>query len=115
MVNNFDTEKMFTVKCSREDFGHLQELFESGELNKSLGVEVIDMGITSTEASIKSVILSQWLEGIIQSNWQVISKNCNQPDPIFNLPAWYNSNRQLIYGSVSCKKQFKLETIKNKI
>ena len=110
MVNDFDTEKMFTVKCSREDFGHLQELFGSGELNKSLGVEVIDMGITSTEASIKSVILSQWLKGIIQSNWQVIPKNSNQPDPNFNLQPWNKSNRQLSYDSVSCKKRLKLET-----
>lgn len=110
MVNNFDTEKMFTIKCSREDFGHLQELFGSGELNKSLGVEVIDMGITSTETSIKSVILSQWFKGIIQSNWQVIPKNYKKTDPISNLQAWSNSNRQLSYRSVSCKKRLKLET-----
>jgi hypothetical protein len=109
MVDNFDTEKMFTVKCSREDFGHLQELFGSGELNKSLGVEVIDMGITSRETSLKSVILSQWLKGIIQSNWQVIPKNHFNPDLISNLPAWNNSNRQLSHHSVSCKKNYKLE------
>ncbi|MGB6300150.1 MAG: DUF1822 family protein [Rivularia sp. (in: cyanobacteria)] len=109
MVDNFDTEKMFTVKCSREDFGHLQELFGSGELNKSLGVEVIDMGITSRETSLKSVILSQWLKGIIQSNWQVIPKNNHNPDLISNLPAWNNSNKQLSYHSISCKKNYKLE------
>lgn len=110
MVNNFDSEKMFTVKCSQEDFGHLQELFGSGELNQSLGVEVIDMGITSTEASIKSVILSQWLKGIIQSNWQVIPKNHYYPHRLSNLPVWNNSNGQLNYHSVSCKKRLKLET-----
>lgn len=111
MVDNFDTEKIFTVKCSREDFGHLQQLFGSGELNKSLGVEVIDMGITSRETSLKSVILSQWLKGIIQSNWQVIPKNHYNLDPISNLPAWNNLNRQLSYRSVSCKKPLKLETL----
>ena len=110
MVNNFESEKMFTVKCSREDFGHLQELFGSGELNKSLGIEVIDMGITSTETSIKSVILSQWLKGIIQSNWQVIPTNNQNRDLISNLQAWNNSNRQLSYRSVSCKKIYNLET-----
>jgi len=93
-VNKFDKEKMFTVKCSRGDFEHLQELFESGELNKRLGVEVIDMGITSTECSTKSIVLSQWLKGIIQPSWQVIQSNFNH---------------QTKYYSISCKRYYKSE------
>ena len=101
---------MFTVKCSREDFEHLQGLFESGELNKRLGVEVIDMGITSTETSKKAVILSQWLKGIIQPTWQTIDKLSDKPDLDSNLQALNNSNSQPSYYSISCKKTYNLES-----
>jgi len=103
-VNNFDNEKMFTVKCSREDFEHLQELFESGELNKRLGVEVVDMGITSTEVSTKSIILNQWLKGIIEPTWQIIQSNII--DSNFYLAAQNNLNNYPKYCSISCKKYY---------
>ncbi len=100
MVNNFDDEKMFTVKCSQEDFEQLQELFESGQLNESLGVEVIDMGITSTETSIQSVILSQWLQGKVEPNWQVIEKLSNIENQL---------SKHFKYVYISCKKNYDLK------
>ena len=106
-MNKFDKEKMFTVKCSRGDFEHLQELFESGELNKRLGVEVIDMGITSTECSTKSIVLSQWLKGIIQPSWQVIQSNAIGSN--LALVKQRNFNHQTKYYSISCKRYYKSE------
>ena len=102
---------MFTVKCSQGDFEHLQELFESGELNQKLGVEVTDMGITSTEFSPESVILSQWLKGIIQPNWQVIQSNTTGSN--FALLAQSNFNNQNKYRSISCKRYYKSENYIN--
>ena len=106
-MNQFDNEKMFTIKCSRADFEHLQELFESGELNKRLGVEVIDMGITSTEFSTESIILSQWLKGIIQPSWLVIQSNIAGSH--LTLVTQGNLNNQAKYCSVSCKRYYKSE------
>ena len=106
-MNQFDNEKMFTIKCSRGDFEHLQELFESGELNKRLGVEVIDMGITSTEFSTESIILSQWLKGIIQPSWQVIQSNIAGSH--LALVTQSHLNNQTKYCSVSCKRYYKSE------
>ncbi|MDY6898183.1 MAG: DUF1822 family protein [Cyanobacteriota bacterium] len=106
-MNQFDNEKMFIVKCSRGDFEHLQELFESGELNKKLGVEVIDMGITSTEISTESIILSQWLKGIVQPSWQVIQSNAIGSN--LALVAQSKLNNQTKYCSISCKRYYKSE------
>lgn len=106
-MNKFDNEKMFTVKCSRGDFEHLQELFESGELNKSLGVEVIDMGITSTEFSTESIILSQWLKGIVQPSWQVIHSNTAGSN--LTLVTQSKLSNQTKYCSISCKRYYKSE------
>ena len=106
-MNQFDNEKMFTIKCSRGDFEHLQELFESGELNQRLGVEVIDMGITSTEFSTESIILSQWLKGIIQPSWQVIQSNIAGSH--LALVTQSHLNNQTKYCSVSCKRSYKSE------
>ena len=106
-MNQFDNEKMFTIKCSRGDFEHLQELFESGELNQRLGVEVIDMGITSTEFSTESIILSQWLKGIIQPSWQVIQSNIAGSH--LALVTQSHLNNQTKYCSVSCKRYYKSE------
>lgn len=106
-MNQFDNEKMFIVKCSRGDFEHLQELFESGELNKKLGVEVIDMGITSTEISTESIILSQWLKGIVQPSWQVIQSNAIGSN--LALVKQSNFNHQAKYYSISCKRYYKSE------
>lgn len=110
-MNQFDNEKMFTVKCSRGDFEYLQELFESGELNKRLGVEVIDMGITSTEFSTESIILSQWLKGIIQPSWQIIQSNTAVSNLTLVTQSNLNNqlNNQTQYCSVSCKRYYKSE------
>ncbi|BAY87593.1 hypothetical protein NIES267_71170 [Calothrix parasitica NIES-267] len=107
-MNQFDNEKMFTVKCSRGDFEHLQELFESGELNRRLGVEVTDMGITSTEISTESIILSQWLKGIIQPSWQIIQSNTAGSNLTLIKQSKLNNN-QTKYCSISCKRYCKSE------
>ena len=106
-MNQFDNEKMFTVKCSRGDFEHLQELFESGELDISLGVEVTDMGITSTEFSTESIVLSQWLKGIVQPSWQIIQSNTAGSN--LTLFTQNKLNNQTKYCSISCKRYYKSE------
>lgn len=108
MMNNLDNEKMFTVKCSQEEFEHLQELFESGELNEILGVEVVDMGITSTEIPTKSIVLSQWLRGIIEPTWEVIKILGDTPVDNLAFPIQDKLKKQPNYFSISCKKTYNL-------
>lgn len=101
------TEEMLYVKCSREDFERLQELFESGELDKILDTEVVDIGITSTT---KPVILSQWLKEIIEPTWEIINKFNNTPNLDFAVRTLNESTNQQNDSNISCKKVYNLGT-----
>ena len=101
---DYQTEETIYAKCSREDFEKLQELFESGELNRILDTEVIDISITST---IKPVILSQWLKGIIEPTWEIINKFNNTSNLDFAVRTQQNDS------SISSKKIYNLGSRRN--
>lgn len=104
---DYQTEEMIYAKCSREDFEKLQELFESGELDKILDTEVVDIGITSTT---KPVILSQWLKGIIEPTWEIVNQFNNTPNLDFAVRTLNESKNQQNDSNISCKKVYNLGT-----
>lgn len=94
-------EKIFALTCSREDFEELQELFDNGQLDKILDVEVSDMGLDSTENPAQSTVLSQWLKGIIEPSWEVVQTPRDNSDINLSLPDRY--------FSTTCKKKYNLD------
>jgi hypothetical protein len=84
-IQDEHNRQLLVFEGSQEDFDQIQALFESGELSKLLGIQVIDVGIVSESQRITN--LSHWLEEIIEASWQTLEAlfNTQAANPAFSI------------------------------
>ena len=87
--SNQNDSRLFTFESSQEDFYQLLSLFESGELSKLLGVEIVDVGAISESqlenrataiVSSRRAVLSQWLQRVYESSWLTVDELLGTPE-----------------------------------
>lgn len=76
---NSNNTTLLVFNGNRAEFEKIQALFEVGELDKLLGVSVLDLGCIATESPMESpmtelgktlVNLGQWFEDLFAADWQ---------------------------------------------